>query len=128
MVSNIVGQSILHHGASDQTFRLIYHFVKRESLDWRVGIVFVEIIQPTPANVGEFGMLAVGVDRTAHRVEQIGDFSEKAARVCAKLRRKGKRHSVQLQALEEAGIPVEATEKIGLRLVRRPSKGPGEFR
>jgi hypothetical protein len=50
MVSNIVGQSILHHGASDQTFRLIYHFVKRESLDWRVGIVFVEIIQPTPAN------------------------------------------------------------------------------
>jgi len=36
-------------------------------------------------------------------------------------RRKGKRHSVQLQALAGAGIPVEATEEIGLRLVRRPS-------
>ncbi len=93
-------------------------FVNRESLDPCVGMVFVEITQPTPTNVAEFGMLAVGVDRTAHRVEQVGQFSEKVARVAERLRRKGKVHSVQLPSLEGTGIPVHAAEEIGLRLVR----------
>jgi hypothetical protein len=112
--------SILHHGASDPTFRRIYHFVKHASLDWRVGIVFVEIVQPTPTNLAEFGMLAVGIDQNAHPLEQCGDFSEKAALLADRLRRKGKVYSIQLPPLYGASIPVQPTEEVGLRLVRRP--------
>jgi hypothetical protein len=94
--------------------------VKHASLDWRVGIVFVEIIQPTYTNLAEFGMLAVGIDQDAHPIEQSGDFSEKAALVADRLRRKGKVYSIQLPPLYGAPIPVQPTEEVGLRLVRRP--------
>jgi hypothetical protein len=55
--------SILHHGTSDRTFRRLYQFTRSVALDWRVGMVFVEIVQPTAASFNKLGLVSVGVDR-----------------------------------------------------------------
>jgi hypothetical protein len=71
--------NILHHGISDKTFRRLYRFTRSVSLDWRIGIVFAEIVQPTTASFDKLGLLSVGVDSLAHPVEQTGVFSSRGS-------------------------------------------------
>ena len=116
-------RSLIHRGTSERTFKRIYRFFKQGSLDPRAGVVFVEIIQPTPADPAELGMMAVGVDQWASKAEQASRLSEKVAKFAEKLRRKGNITSVQLPPLEGMSpIPVSPIEEIGLRLVNKGSE------
>jgi hypothetical protein len=81
--------------------------------------VFVEIIQPTPTSLVDFGMVAVGIDQSAYSVEQASEFSERVASFAEGLSRKGKVCSVQLPALQGEPIPILPTQEIGLRIKRR---------
>lgn len=62
--------SQMFRGAKDATFRLIYDFPQRESLSDDVGVVFVEIVQPTSRAIGEMAYVGVCVDKQARPRDQ----------------------------------------------------------
>jgi hypothetical protein len=111
--------SILHHGTSDRTFRRLYQFTRSVSLDWRVGIVFAEIVQPTAASFNKLGLLSVGVDKMSHPVGQTGEFSSLVERWAEEMTMNGKASDVQLPPLQGKPLLVRPDETIGLQLVRR---------
>jgi hypothetical protein len=111
--------SILHHGTSDNTFRRLYQFTRNVSLDWRVGIVFVEIVQPTAASFNKLGLVSVGVDKIAHPVGQAGAFSSLVERWANEMSRKRGVCQIELPPLQGEPILARPDEAIGLRLVRR---------
>ncbi|MFO1076690.1 MAG: hypothetical protein U1E73_03080 [Planctomycetota bacterium] len=57
-------------GATHETFRQIYDFPQRESLHEDVGVVFVEVVQPSGRSIDELAYVAVCVDRDAKPREQ----------------------------------------------------------
>lgn len=57
--------NVVHRGASDQTFHQIYEFPYRGQLSPDVGILFVEIIQPTGKVVDTMGYIGVALDRAS---------------------------------------------------------------
>jgi hypothetical protein len=111
--------SILYHGISDRTFRRLYQFTRSVSLDWRIGIMFAEIVQPTTASFEKLGVLSVGVDRLAHPIEQTGAFSSLTQGWNEEMSRRSKVCEIQLPPLQGAAIPAPPDQEIGLRLVRR---------
>jgi len=62
--------NVLSRSMSDPTFQRIYEFPLREDLHPDVGIVFVEIIQPTGRWIGEMAQVGVSVDLQAEHREQ----------------------------------------------------------
>ena len=111
--------SILHHGASDKTFRRLYHFVKNGSLDWHIGMVFVEIVQPTVAAFHKLGVVSVGVDALAHPVPQAATFSTRVEKWSTEMSKKRQVCDIQLPPLEGQPLPIPPEQEIGLRLIRR---------
>lgn len=111
--------SLLHRRTSERTFRGLYHFIKREPLNPRIGMVFLEITQPTFESFQDFGVFAVGLDERATSFGQNGEFSQRVAWWTEEMRRKGRVYDVQPQALEGNSIPVSPEDEIGLRFIRR---------
>lgn len=60
----------LARGPSRDTLKKVYHFPQRESLHEDIGIVFIEITQPTGKSWTRMAQIAICVDQDAHRLEQ----------------------------------------------------------
>lgn len=60
----------LFRGPNQQTFKEIYEFPMRESLHEDVGVIFVEISQPTGKSFRNMVVVGVCIDREAARLEQ----------------------------------------------------------
>lgn len=112
--------NVLHRGTSENTFRRLYQFIKSRPLNPAVGMVFVEVVQPTGAHFQEFGLLAVGVDQHARHLGQTGELSERVGKWADRMVRKDYRRMIDLPPVH-GGIPIGRDDEIGLRLVRRPS-------
>jgi hypothetical protein len=62
--------NFIARGASPHVFRRIYHVTKDQPLHADVGLIFVEITQPTRTSVDRAGVVAVCVDKQATRLDQ----------------------------------------------------------
>jgi hypothetical protein len=62
--------NFIARGASPGVFRRIYHLTKDLPLHPDVGLIFVEVVQPTPASVDKAGMVAVCIDKPAVGLDQ----------------------------------------------------------
>lgn len=60
----------LSRGAAPSTFSRIYDFPLRDGIDSEVGVMFVEIVQPTGKRIDRMGKVAVCVDQYAKYQEQ----------------------------------------------------------
>lgn len=60
----------LFRGPSQQTFKQIYEFPMRESLNDDVGVIFVEISQPTGKSFRNMAVVGVCIDKEAARLDQ----------------------------------------------------------
>ncbi len=67
--------------ANSGTFQRIYDFPQRDSLHDDVGVVFIEISQPTGKNFDETAIVAVAVDREAARLEQRAIMTDKVRKL-----------------------------------------------
>lgn len=62
---NRVKNNVLFRGPTEQTFKQIYEFPQRESLNEDVGIVFIQITQPTGKSFNRMVSVGVCVDKEA---------------------------------------------------------------
>jgi len=104
--------SALHRGASEQTFIQLYRFTRDVSLNSRVGLAFLEIVQPTARDWTAFGMVAAGIDEQADPIEQAGEFSEKVEKWARGATAKGRCASMEFDCSPTTGVPVSAHEQV----------------
>lgn len=81
-----VGRSehnFLARGSSPAVFRRIYHMTKDQPIHPDVGIIFVEITQPTRASVDQAGMVAVCADKRATPLDQTPEMTTRVRRLVA---------------------------------------------
>ena len=62
--------NFISRGPSPGVFRRIYHITKDQPIHNDVGLIFVEITQPTRSNVDQSGMVAVCMDKPAIPLDQ----------------------------------------------------------
>lgn len=67
--------NFLARGSSPGVLRRIYHLTKEQPLHSDVGLVFVEIIQPTLTSVDRAGVVAICVDKPAIEQDQPPDLT-----------------------------------------------------
>lgn len=112
--------SLPYRRSSPDTFRHLYQFVKSRPLEPGIGMVFMEIVQPTMAGLDELGFLAVGIDEVARSQGQTGAFSERVAQWSDRMCRRGQRCNIALPPASESGIHLGPEDAIQLRLLRQP--------
>lgn len=66
----------LYRGIGEQNFQKLYDFPDRENLDSRVGLIFIEVIQPTGNSLDHTGVLSLCVDMFAKGQEQSRRITE----------------------------------------------------
>lgn len=76
----------LVRGANPETFQTIYEFPDRERVHEDVGIVFIEIVQPTGKSVDDYVTVGICVETEAARLSQISKLTERVEEL---LRMKG---------------------------------------
>lgn len=64
------GSNTLFRGANQETLKAVYEFPMRESLHEDVGVIFVEIAQPTGKSFSEMVVVGVCIDQEAARLDQ----------------------------------------------------------
>jgi hypothetical protein len=80
-----VGHRSLFRGPNEDTFRSIYEFPDRERVHGDVGIVFIEISQPTGKPFAEYGMIGVCVDKPARCLDQPAELTNRIQElICTK--------------------------------------------
>lgn len=67
----------MFRGPTTQTFTRIYVFPERERLNDDVGIIFVEVVQPTGRSIGEMAYVGVCVERPARPRDQSVRLTER---------------------------------------------------
>ena len=67
----------LIRGASPETFQTIYEFPDRESVHKDVGIVFIEIVQPTGKSFDDYVMVGICVETEAARLSQTSELTKR---------------------------------------------------
>lgn len=75
----------IFRGRTEQTFATIYEFPQRESLNEDVGVVFVDVVQPTGRAIGDMAYVGVCVDRPARPREQSDGLTSRV-RECLRAR------------------------------------------
>ena len=75
--------NFLARGSSPGVFRRIYHLTKDQPLHCDVGLIFVEITQPTRSSHARTGMVAVSVDRSATPLDQSPDITARVRQLVA---------------------------------------------
>jgi hypothetical protein len=75
--------NFIARGSSPGVFRRIYHMTKDQPLHPDVGLIFVEIIQPTRTSVDRAGMVAVCVDKPAVPLDQPADLTARIRQLMA---------------------------------------------
>jgi len=81
-----VGRSehkFLARGSSPAVFRRIYHMTRDQPLHPDVGLIFVEITQPTRTGVDRGGMVAVCADKRATPLDQAPGMTARVRRLVA---------------------------------------------
>jgi hypothetical protein len=68
--------NLLYRGIGEQKFQELYDFPDRENLDSRVGIMFVEVVQPTGNSLNQTGIISLCIDRFAEKQEQSKSITE----------------------------------------------------
>lgn len=74
---NIILNNYVFRGISRECFQEVYDFQDRENLNDRVGLIFIEIVQPTSVSVNNTGVIGVCIDREAIKQEQSKDLTER---------------------------------------------------
>ena len=69
--------NILFSGLSDDTFHEIYDFPQRDSVHEDVGIIFIQITQPTGTDYTEKGNIGICLDKSAGRLTQTAILTER---------------------------------------------------
>jgi hypothetical protein len=64
------GNNVLFRGPNQETFKAIYEFPMRESLHSDVGVIFIEISQPTGKSFRKMAVVGVCIDQEAARLDQ----------------------------------------------------------
>jgi hypothetical protein len=75
--------NFIARGSSPGVFRRIYHLTKDQPLHPDVGLVFVEIVQPTRTSVDRAGMVAVCVDKRAVELDQAPHLTARVSQLVA---------------------------------------------
>jgi hypothetical protein len=72
-----VGYNFLHRGLTDEKFNEILEFPEWEKLDSRIGVIYIEVVQPIEKPFQEAGMVCVGIVRPPTVRQQKYYLSEK---------------------------------------------------
>lgn len=75
--------NFIARGSSPGVFRRIYHLTKDQPLHSDVGLIFVEITQPTRTSVDRAGMVAVCRDKPAIALDQPADLTRRIRQLVA---------------------------------------------
>ena len=75
--------NFLGRGSSPGVFRRIYHLTKDHPIHPDVGLIFVEIVQPTRTSVDRAGMVAVCVDKPATPMDQPPEIAARVRQLIA---------------------------------------------
>ncbi len=67
----------LFRGSTDETFKRVYEFPQRNKLHKDIGIMFLELIQPTGKDINRMAAVAVAVDRPPTPRKQPVDLNNK---------------------------------------------------
>jgi hypothetical protein len=62
--------NVLFRGPSQETFKAVYEFPRRESLHDDIGVIFVDISQPTGKSFHKMSVVGVCLDKEASRLDQ----------------------------------------------------------
>ena len=76
----------LSRGINPETFQTIYEFPDRENVHQDVGIVFIEIVQPTGKSFDQYVTVGICIDTEATRLDQLPDLTNRVEEV---MKRKG---------------------------------------
>lgn len=76
----------LCRGTNPETFQTIYEFPDRENVHKDVGIVFIEIVQPTGKSFDQYVTVGVCVETEARRLDQLPKLTNRIEEV---MKRKG---------------------------------------
>lgn len=115
--------STLHRGAGEQTFRRLYNFTRPDSLDPRVGLAFLEIVQPMARDWKTFGLVAAAIDKQADPIEQPGALSEKIEKWARRAMAKGRCAQIEFDCTRTYGLPVTAEDEVKAVLGPRSAGG-----
>lgn len=74
---NFTRENTLFRKARPETQEQIYEFQHRESLHEDVGIIFVEIVQPTGKSYKQQVNVCICIDKEAARLEQRADLTNR---------------------------------------------------
>jgi hypothetical protein len=64
------GNNVFFRGPNQESFKAIYEFPMRESLHCDVGVIFIEISQPTGKSFRQMVLVGVCIDKEAVRLDQ----------------------------------------------------------
>ena len=67
---NSLNTNFLSRGMDVETFQKVYNFQHRENLDDRVGVIFIEIVQPSNNSINLSGVIGVCLEKPAGEQEQ----------------------------------------------------------
>lgn len=67
----------LFRGSTDETFTRVYEFPQRDRLHEDIGIMFLELTQPTGKDINRMATLAMAIDRHPTRRRQPGSLTNK---------------------------------------------------
>lgn len=71
-VNNLISRNL-----NNRNFKKIYNFPYKENLCQDVGIIYIEVIQPTDSTIERTGMIAINIERKANKIIQPSDLSTK---------------------------------------------------
>ena len=74
---NKVSCNTISRGFSNNTYIRIYNFPQRERLKKEVGIIFIEIIQPTENSIDDTCMVGICIDREAKNINQPSNLTNR---------------------------------------------------
>jgi hypothetical protein len=75
--------NFIARGSSPGVFRRIYHMTKDQPLHPDVGLIFVEIVQPTRTSLDRAGVVAVCMDKPAVALDQPADLTARIRQLVA---------------------------------------------
>jgi hypothetical protein len=74
--------NVFFRGSTSETFQQVYHFPDRERLHKDIGILFIEIIQPTSKGLERMVDVAIALDRPAESGRQPLNLTNKIEELC----------------------------------------------
>lgn len=78
--------NVVSRGMTDSTFRSIYDFPHRESLSDEVGVVYIEVVQPSLRHVDSMVQIGVCVDRPAKPRDQTASMTKRIRDLFTRMR------------------------------------------